>query len=90
METASGASARRIYETVLSSHVSYLAQTRMSAPVILYSPECVYGAVTAESQLSLLGRCGVRELVPRSDHIQLIGVLHPCVGREPAARTIRP
>jgi len=30
-------------------------------------------------QLSLLGRCGVRELVPRSDHIQLIGVLHPCV-----------
>ena len=32
-----------------SSHVSYLAQTRKSAPVILYSPECVERATTANS-----------------------------------------
>src|SRR5258707_14573019 len=64
METASGVSARRTYELSQSSHVSYLAQTRLSAPVILYSPECVYGASTAELELSLLGRCGVRELPP--------------------------
>jgi len=32
-----------------SSHVSYLAQTRKSTPVILYSPECVERAATANS-----------------------------------------
>jgi hypothetical protein len=40
---------RRMYETILSSHVSYVAQTRVSTPVILYSPECVHGAATADS-----------------------------------------
>jgi hypothetical protein len=29
--------------------VSYLAQTREPAPVILYSPECAAGAATADS-----------------------------------------
>lgn len=38
-----------------SLHVSCLAQTQEPAPVILYSPECVYGAATADSQLSFLG-----------------------------------
>jgi hypothetical protein len=32
-----------------SSHVSYLAQTRKSVPVILQSPECVERATTANS-----------------------------------------
>ncbi len=32
-----------------SPHVSYLAQTRKSAPVILYSPECVDRATNADS-----------------------------------------
>jgi hypothetical protein len=32
--------------------VSYLAQTCQSAPVIIYSPECVDRAANADSQLS--------------------------------------
>jgi len=31
--------------------MSYLAQTQKPTPVILYSPECVDGAATADSQL---------------------------------------
>jgi hypothetical protein len=34
---------------LISSQVSYLAQTRESAPVIIYSPECVERAMGANS-----------------------------------------
>jgi len=49
MEVASAGSELRICETTLISHVSYVAQTRKPAPVILYSPECVEGAADADS-----------------------------------------
>jgi len=52
MEVATAASGRKIYDTTLISHVSYLAQTRKFASVILCSPECVDWAADADSQLS--------------------------------------
>ena len=36
-------------QPLISSHVSYLAQTRKSTPVTLDSPECVDGAADADS-----------------------------------------
>ncbi len=42
-----------------SSHVSYLAQTRMLTPVMIHSPECVERATSANSQLSFLGPLSV-------------------------------
>ena len=54
---------------VLYLHVSYLAQTSKPARVIPYSPECVVGAATADSQLSWVA--GVFQAKERrSDHIQ--------------------
>jgi hypothetical protein len=49
MQVATADSGQKMYDTIfISGNVSYLAQTRMSAPVILYSPECVDGVATAE------------------------------------------
>jgi hypothetical protein len=49
MQVATADSGQKIYDTIFNlRNVSYLAQTRMSAPVILYSPECVDGVATAE------------------------------------------
>jgi len=72
-------------------YVSYLAQTRKLAPVILYSPECVDRAADADSLLLIPGRPkpGQYQVTP-GDHIQTIGILHPRVRPEPAADTIRP
>jgi hypothetical protein len=47
MQVATADSGQKIYDTIYLRNVSYLAQTRMSAPVILYSPECVDGVATA-------------------------------------------
>ena len=72
--------------------MSYLAQTPEPAPVILYSPECVDEAASADSQLSIL-RVAADPVVinpRRSDHIQLIGILHPCAAAKSAANTVRP
>jgi hypothetical protein len=52
MRVASADSEHRIYKTNAPGcpqQVSYLAQTRVSTPVILYSPECVDGAADADS-----------------------------------------
>ena len=70
-----------------SSQVSNLAQTRKPTPVILYSAECVERATTADSQLSFLGRggSGLNQFT-RSDHIQPIGIRHPCVCRGTSRR----
>jgi hypothetical protein len=45
------AGGHRTHETPILglSHVSYLAQTRKPAPVIVDSPECVDGAANADS-----------------------------------------
>src|SRR4029077_379184 len=54
---------------VLYLPVSYLAQTSKPPRVIPYSPECVVGAATADSQLSWVA--GVFQAKERrSDHIQ--------------------
>ena len=47
-ERAQAAKTGFVKQTLIA-HVSYLAQTRKSAPVILYSPECVEGAADADS-----------------------------------------